>query len=466
MSSGSDTQRSQGGCRKGRGGKGRGERGGQGNRSGHVSQKTTVTTGKFKGNCAELLGHIFDCSDYKQANKYVTNMKRIAEYISAEYKQGGNIHSTIKNETATTILIPAEPQPIDPAAVLTTAQELIFKGEIDQYIKRRAMLQENMQKAYLLILGQCTELLKAKLKQLNQWGRVSAAFDVLGLIQLIKSIVFKFDDQKFLPVSLHQVKQNFYSLHQGNASNAEYLEKFNNLVDIASSYDGEIHDTAILEYTRSKMHPGTNPGDQTDAEMALVNEAAKELCLATAFVLQCNKRRYGKLLKELENDFTKGHNNYPPDMVKAYQLLNEYKHWKPAMTAPQSEGMAFAQKGKQNDNQEWAADKVCYECGEKGHIKPNCPSLKKKGDDDNEEDNKDVNDKEAKKKAAAAKKKKEKEKKKKAFMQCMATEYDEDEDNDKNDLSFCTLTNLNKVKTKLLNMILLDNQSTVNLFCN
>jgi hypothetical protein len=101
--------------------------------------------------------------------------------------------------------------------------------------------------------------------------------------------------------------------------------------------------------------------------------------LATAFVLQCNRRRYGKLLEELENDFTKGHNKYPSDTVKAYQLLNKYKHWKPNSKVPQSEGVAFAQRGdKSEGSQEWAADKTCYECGKKGHIKPHCPLLNRR----------------------------------------------------------------------------------------
>jgi hypothetical protein len=73
---------------------------------------------------------------------------------------------------------------------------------------------------------------------------------VLGLTRLIKAIVYKFDNQKFLPVSLQQAKQNFYSLCQGTMTNAEYLEKYNNYVNIASSYDGKILDATVLEYTR------------------------------------------------------------------------------------------------------------------------------------------------------------------------------------------------------------------------
>ena len=154
----------------------------------------------------------------------MTNIKRIAEYVGTEYRQGGDIRSTVENEVAPQIPIPPEPTVPDDAEDLSTAQKLIFKGQISEYIKREATLQQNMQRAYSLILGQCTELLRAKLKQSNDWALVSAAFDVLGLIRLIKSIVFKFDDQKFLPVSLHQAKQNFYSFRQATMTNTEYLE--------------------------------------------------------------------------------------------------------------------------------------------------------------------------------------------------------------------------------------------------
>ena len=36
-----------------------------------MASPKAMTSNKFKGNCADLDGHIFDCSDYKQANTYV-----------------------------------------------------------------------------------------------------------------------------------------------------------------------------------------------------------------------------------------------------------------------------------------------------------------------------------------------------------------------------------------------------------
>ena len=44
--------------------------------------RTTVPP-KFKGNSTDQEGYTFDCSDYKQAEKYVSTIKRIAEYVGA-----------------------------------------------------------------------------------------------------------------------------------------------------------------------------------------------------------------------------------------------------------------------------------------------------------------------------------------------------------------------------------------------
>ena len=37
------------------------------------------------------------------------------------------------------------------------------------------------------------------------------------------------------------------------------------------------------------------------------------------------RKRYGKLLTELQNDYMKGNNNYPGNVVKEYNLLDHYK---------------------------------------------------------------------------------------------------------------------------------------------
>ena len=85
----------------------------------------------------------------------------------------------------------------------------IATKKIDLYVKRDGILNENLQKSYSLIFGQCTELLMSKLKSSVNWDAMSSTYDMFALLEAIKTIVYKFEDQKYLPLSLHNAKTNF-----------------------------------------------------------------------------------------------------------------------------------------------------------------------------------------------------------------------------------------------------------------
>ena len=75
-----------GGRGAGRGG-GRGSKGNNSNRSrtSHLQNcKTRPPVNNFKGNSTAPEGHIFDCSDSKQADKFITAIKRISEHVGTE----------------------------------------------------------------------------------------------------------------------------------------------------------------------------------------------------------------------------------------------------------------------------------------------------------------------------------------------------------------------------------------------
>ena len=78
-------------------------------------------------------------------------------------------------------------------------------------------------------------------------------------------------------------------------------------------------------------------------------------------------------------------------MVKSYQLLNKYKQWNPRATLPESSGFAFLQQGNNiksvQRTTEWKKKSTCHNCGQKGHIRPECPEPMKENDDNKKEDN-------------------------------------------------------------------------------
>ena len=95
----------------------------------------------------------------------MSTIKRISEYVGAEYKYGVDIRSTLENEVRITI-----PQPVTPTTdTMPLLKSRIFDKEINIYMKRGSTLDKNVQKFYSLVLDQCTDLLKSKPKQIHEW---------------------------------------------------------------------------------------------------------------------------------------------------------------------------------------------------------------------------------------------------------------------------------------------------------
>ena len=110
------------------------------------------------------------------------------------------------------------------------------------------------------------------------------------------------------------------------------------------------------------MHAEVDYNKLTAVQKAIVQENAKDMYLVCPLLFQSDRKRYGRLLEELENDYTKGNSNYPTDLVTVYKMIREYKNWQPHSSVPESDGVAFVQgtRGRPNNvNQieDWMKDK-------------------------------------------------------------------------------------------------------------
>ena len=65
----------------------------------------------------------------------------------------------------------------------------------------------------------------------------------INLLQIIKSIYFDFQDQKYVAQSINQAKQRFYTIKQGRHKTvAQYYEQYQNIVQVLNRYGGAIWD--------------------------------------------------------------------------------------------------------------------------------------------------------------------------------------------------------------------------------
>ena len=147
----------------------------------------------------------------------------------------------------------------------------IFKQEISAYVKQNNVLISDIKMSYSLILGQCTDLMKYKLCNSTQWKLIATNQDSIELLRIIKDIIYQFDNKKYVALAIHNMKVAFYDFWQSpRMNNSDYLSKFRNLADIASSLKGNLHDDAISTMVCERDH------NTPDFLSGALNSAQKE----------------------------------------------------------------------------------------------------------------------------------------------------------------------------------------------
>lgn len=481
------------------GGRGAGQKSRSG-RNGNV-KSNSASNDKTKQSLDDLTDMTFDVGDNRTADTFVNAKKRLVEYVGSTFDLGADIATSIETGTLHVVPMPVEPVTAvvtaavpevvaDPAngiagvparpevrAPLSNMQAMLLSGQVKSYLYQVNKLAENVKKAYAIVLKQCTLNLQSKLEERPEWAALKMSCDVLVLLELIRSLVFRYEERMYQPLSLHRVKQTFYSFRQGNLSNIDYLQAFKNRYDMANSHDVVLFDEEVAVMLMkqnpadaAKEFHSRAAGNLTEPERATYLQRAKDLCQAIAFLSQSDMKRYGELLSELQNDYTKGKMTYPDSLTKAHQYLNDYKV-KPTAIAPTStaeNAVAFAQQSNKGGKEfpRWMKNKTCHNCGEEGHISTVCPNGAKDESEDEEASTsaESKSDSSKKEKADAAKKKA---KKKASFAQ--RVEDEDDTSGDEEASLFTTVGILKKRGQGNLNLrkvLLIDNQSTLDLMCN
>ena len=130
---------------------------------------------RFEGRCEELKGYIYDCTGTQQADMFVKTSQQIAEYAGKTFKDyPGDMLTVVKKLTKPVLMLPA-----DPPATASESERELWKIEINAYHKRQVALAENIRRLFSLIIGQCTEVMRAKLKGLDAFEDIDTRADGL-----------------------------------------------------------------------------------------------------------------------------------------------------------------------------------------------------------------------------------------------------------------------------------------------
>ena len=313
-----------------------------------------------------------------------------------------------------------------------------------------------------------------------------------------KTILSQTEDQ-YPFATVYDQELSFYSFRQETMSNPQWYERFNTKVDVGDAIGVTRQHKSLLEHVALEQSVGTNVvtfDSLTAIEQDAVRKDTEERYISYVFLRQSGGQ-HAKLKVDLQNDFTTGDNHYPKTRQQTLHLLDKYSKTVVSKST-NSEGASFAQGGgdgqkkKESFDKKYWKGKTCYKCQGKDHPANHCPKDKKT--DKAEKGEKD--DDEASTASSVNKLKKEFKKMSKAFTtvntkleQLKESESDlsgsdaEEESSHfqcHSDFQFAQLeskfkprisklfkqAHSTKITLDLKEVILLDSQSTMDLFCN
>jgi len=265
-----------------------------------------------------------------------------------------------------------------------------WKKQLDIYWKRRGVLSNNKMKLYSLIWGQSNKTTQSKLETHAELSRCKSEYDSLKLLKIIYEFVFKSNNHQYKYKAEDQAKRNYYNLRQTpDMSCQEYFEKVRNITEVIKSLGGSLGDEMHLRDELPEREPR---GGYTEAQISAAKTRIQRKTIEYSLLVRADRGQIRKLIKEIKNDFLKGHNDYPKTPTEAYNLFINYRNFNPQKRNATQGGLdqfAFVTNGKRTrtDGSLHQHPHIkCFKCGEFGHHKSDCLEKDKNKKQENQSD--------------------------------------------------------------------------------
>ena len=354
-------------------GGGRESPGGRGNRHRHNKDNRNDDNNKksqFAGRESAMNGHVFDYTGERTPEKYIRTMKELVAHVGLTYKD----YTTDLKEGLERLSLVDPTQPDNPPEGNQVAFE-IWKMDIKEYREKMKVFANFRAGLYSLVLGQCTDALQERLKSHQDYQ--TANQDGIALLVIIRSLIHTFEENRKLSDAIMDVKAKFYKFYQGRYMSLErYHELFLAQVEVLDEVGITVEDEALVrEVGLENGREVPNDDDQIEAR----NQE-----LAIRFVRGTNSNHKG-YLRHLRNSYLDGSDNYPRTVHEAYNIFRRREEETPAPNV-EGDGMSFAQNGQRRD----LSNVRCYSCQQMGHYAntPECPNYTANSSKTNDQDQK------------------------------------------------------------------------------
>ena len=219
---------------------------------------------------------------------------------------------------------PAEP--VHEAAVGNDAAEIarsehrnqvLYDCALKKWSERRYNLEANLSKVRSMIWDKFTHKdMKDKLEPLSNFAS-SLSQDPVALLKAIKLQMHDTVGTQFCEWTRFTATEKFVTFYQKDLSLSDYIAHFKELRDVFTTQNGSgCNDSYVAERVAGF---DALPADRQQ-ELKLL---AWEQWVAIIFIKHCDPVRYGSLIQDLKDSFSRKRNEYPKTLEEAIDLLED-----------------------------------------------------------------------------------------------------------------------------------------------
>lgn len=223
---------------------------------------------------------------------------------------------------------------------LTEMMKQLKNEEIKQYMKRIQMLDHNKCNAYALIQGQCSPLLRAKLKGQDDWETIKENSETVLLLKSIKVWMMNHQDCNYQIMSTLNIVHAVLNMYQYRHETLEdFRTRFETAIEVVAHIVVDF--AKCLTKLTNSIIKESDCAVATKDQIETAEKKAYEKFQAVMFLKAADKSCYEAILTQLDNLYSGGLDQYPENITEAYNVLNNWKREAGNNETPYNDGIKY-----------------------------------------------------------------------------------------------------------------------------
>ena len=271
-----------------------------------------------------LSDYVYYIGSATKANDYNIITNFLINHIKSTYRYGEDISKALeekKNINLKKDIPKLQTSDSDDESIREIENrqlEILYKAEIEAFVKRTEEYKSNFVNAYGLIFAQCNKSLQSKIRGKEDFEE-KIKNNPIELLRAIEMNATSYQDKRCeMKIVAEAMRTLMNTRQQEKESLVDYTGRFKSARDI---FKDQIGGPLII----TKYIKANKKDDNDDDEKNESTDKAYRKLMSYIYLENADRAKYGSILKGLEEQFSLGNNQYPTTIRDAQSVLNNHK---------------------------------------------------------------------------------------------------------------------------------------------